>query len=533
MPQISLVTETETKTRLSQAVGTLLIFLFAAGGVFGIYFFSTRTDNVVYFNTLSVGNAQKMPMGVSGNEVVPAATAEYGPFEDRHAHLVAANIDGDVELETLIADSQGIVSAWNTDGSLVSGWPTDALAGVVTAPAVGNLDTDPEPEIVVAGSYRFFVYEHDGTIKDGWPIDAQNYAQTPVVHDFDGDGVDEIVVAHHIAPGQNEQAVFVYNAGGQVLDPWPLPEPADTVSVKESGQPRGDILSVTLGNIDADQDLEIIAYDAEYRGGQIRGAVWAWNFDGSAVDGDGDGQADWPQRFDRVYQHNLNTGANAVAADLDGDGRDEVIAIGLTDQFNAMNFHVWNGAGEYLEGWPKEMSFQSYSADFLTVGDIAGDARPEIIFPFSTYDDSTEVYAWSADGSVVEGFPATISGGLWMSHLAAVNDIDGDGKGEIIQATRLYQSDDSMISAIDGDGTVLANDFWPLWFDSQDMTTPMIVMLQDGQLWLTAAFAGPDGQGNVNWYNLETKSLQEDWPMFKHDAAHSTRWHSNRTTITP
>jgi len=81
--------------------------------------------------------------------------------------------------------------------------------------AIGNLDADPFPEIVVVNNGKVWVLEHDGTIKWGpVAIPGGGFGGPPTIADMDGDGVPEIGVA-------GASRYVVLRADGSIL--WTSP----------------------------------------------------------------------------------------------------------------------------------------------------------------------------------------------------------------------------------------------------------------------------------------------------------------------
>src|SRR5882672_4251180 len=58
-------------------------------------------------------------------------------------------------------------------------------------PAVGDLDGDGKPEIIVKGSGPIYCFNNDGTLK--WTSPSVAYESHPVIADLDGDGKAEII----------------------------------------------------------------------------------------------------------------------------------------------------------------------------------------------------------------------------------------------------------------------------------------------------------------------------------------------------
>ncbi|PCC66501.1 hypothetical protein SAMN02745121_00770 [Nannocystis exedens] len=99
----------------------------------------------------------------------------------------AADLDGDGDLEVL----QG-GDAFHHDGSVYYSTPV-----AIAHPQVGNLDDDPEPEVLLAGFNGLSLLEHDGTIvyQDQNPSGDASWWRPAAIHDVDGDGAAEILVS--------------------------------------------------------------------------------------------------------------------------------------------------------------------------------------------------------------------------------------------------------------------------------------------------------------------------------------------------
>jgi hypothetical protein len=162
--------------------------------------------------------------------------------------------------------------------------------------------------------------------------------------------------------------------------------------------------------------------------------------------------------------------ASPVLADLDGDGLLEIV---LADAGGWI--HALRGDGSELEGYPLQSAPPAVMEDYgaspgyldgavdpdagdgfiaaAAVGDLDGDGRPEVVGATM----SGALYAWS-DGALREGFPVFTIGrepqefdgddvwdqGFWSA--PTLVDLDGDGASEIIAAAmdgRVYVVDHS------------------------------------------------------------------------------------------
>jgi hypothetical protein len=102
--------------------------------------------------------------------------------------VTAADLDGDGDLEVVLGQS-----AYHHDGTLVY-FGNDITPGF---PQVGNLDDDPEPEIIVTNNLGVTLLEHDGTLVyvDAHPDGTWPALRPAAIHDFDGDGEAEFAVS--------------------------------------------------------------------------------------------------------------------------------------------------------------------------------------------------------------------------------------------------------------------------------------------------------------------------------------------------
>ena len=233
-------------------------------------------------------------------------------------------------------------------------------------------------------------------------------------------------------------------------------------------------------NMDADADLEIV-YNIGY-------TVQVWNIDGTNVSG-------WPQT---IASYPLE-GA-AAFGDIDGDGEGEIVVTnhGATSGGFIYAFHkngtavtgfpinhgyssrtpvlanmdntggleiivnkrltsagevyVYRGNGTVFPGWPK--SINHVPASSSAVGDITGDNIPEVIS-----ESYSSLYAWSADGTPLAGFPFTMPNGDVNSYSSPVlADLDGDNVRDIVFGTHKLGGG-GYIYAVKNNGTVLTG--WP------------------------------------------------------------------------
>ena len=170
---------------------------------------------------------------------------------------VLADLDKDGRLEIITGaddDSGGRLLVFKSDGSSMPGFPRSIDQTIFSSPAVADLDGDGWLDIVVgtgnfyAGrGYAVHAWSHTGTYLPGWPVATGGFVlSSPAVGDIDGDGAPEVVV------GCNDGKLYAWNGDGSRVSGWPVV----VVDNFGNGSPLN-FASPILANFDADPYPEV------------------------------------------------------------------------------------------------------------------------------------------------------------------------------------------------------------------------------------------------------------------------------------
>ncbi len=344
--------------------------------------------------------------------------------------VAAADLLGDQAEEFVVASSDSSVYVISQQGAVLL---RQVLGDQVPAtPALGDLDGDGSPEVVVGTRKgELFAFRPDGSVLTGFPVDVGGIiSYGAAVGDFDGDALEDVAVAGfggvlHVVDNQGNELpgwpqTLPSRPGGGIVAGRLVPGGAPTVVVAAwdgsvclydvggtmTGQyPVSGSLRTTpaLVDLDGDGDLEILV-------GDVSGNVHALHHDGVSVGGN------WPLQCGGVQD------CGPAAADLDGDGSPEVV---ITSNVGDVTVVTWEGS--VLPGYP--FSVGSTVRASASVADLDGDGDLEI-----AVGSQGAVWVWdhkTSGGSLT---------GWWPTHRRTAcregfSPNEGEGAREPVEST--------------------------------------------------------------------------------------------------
>jgi hypothetical protein len=329
---------------------------------------------------------------------------EPGTIDFAGPAVVDINHDG--QLEVLVADSGGCVWGWDRRGNVLANFPLAPFGKCgartrINSFAVGNIDGDADLEIVA------------GTAGDGPATGSRG-------------------------------KVFAWNPNGRMVNGWP--REMDWNQAHGNGQPE--VYSVILANIAGDERLEVVAgtsNNASAGGGTEEPSpnLYAWNGSGELLKG-------FPTWYRRAGIYGM-----LGAGDLNSDGCMEVVAAR-----DHRWLHVYNGAGQYLRGWPIETwvdperhvdaPYLEFTRNAPAMADLNNDGKVEIIIAGRVKQAeslsggqvvilNSGVAVFEPNGERLSGWRVTklgdgppLTDNYGPSQAPALADLNGDGQLEVV-----------------------------------------------------------------------------------------------------
>lgn len=335
-----------------------------------------------------------------------------------------ADIDNDGILNISVTKSFATpeLFVWKANGAYQSGFPV-AIAtgnlqnsGSIEISAFGDVDGDGKLNIVFGDENgQIFIYNHDGTLLGGAPINVGSIKEstTPALVDLDGDSTTEIIITSfdRESPYGNAQ-LHVFKWNGQAFVNFPNFPIQFTYGCDSAP---------VVGDIDNDGSYEIVYLS----GGRVSDSTVAQinviKLNGLSLSG-------FP--IDNSYS---STGATPTLYDLDNDGTLEIIIKIKPISTNVNGIYAYNFRGALLNNFPFPVD-GGHPYACVAIADMDGDSIPELAYGTGVAVDSGKVWVYKLDGTLFSNFPQKVFA-TWVDGAVCMADVSGDSLPDVIAPT--------------------------------------------------------------------------------------------------
>ncbi len=318
------------------------------------------------------------------------------------AEPAIADLDGDGYAEIIVVGSDG-TAAFHHDGSIY--WFTDTIKSGYSeggymgwgGPSIGNVDLDPEPEIVLAAyNDGLYVLDHDGTQLFYTPTGI--FPTVPALADLTGDGVLDILYA------QDRTISLLDHFDGDIIE-WTRTHTYTGYALGTFGAPA--VADVDGGQPGGDDGPEVIINWGPYVDVLDEDGALLWNYN---------------------LGYDYFRPSPVTIADVDGDGEIEILTASAHHAGLGVDFHtlfVLNANATLL--WQQTMGDATASASGVATQDLNGDGVWEVL-----WNGQNEGFTImnGPDGEKLFNEGITESG--TMVDYPVLGDVDGDGFAEVV-----------------------------------------------------------------------------------------------------
>ncbi len=449
----------------------------------GTGFNATAANNVVFFGatraTVTAASATSLTVTVptgatyapitllnTGTDLACASLSSFNPiyapaktnitasdfmapvdFSSGGASVIAiGDLDGDGKPDLAVAkeitNSVSVFRNTSANGSITAGSFAPSMnfatVGKTTALAIGDLDGDGKPDLVVgtyfAGNpittgYTVSVFRNtssSGSITSGSFAQRVDFATTGgyprsiAIGDLDGDGKPDLVITNGISSSFKGLWVFRNTSCSGSITSSSFEPQVDLDSISGGGG----FYSAALGELDGDSKPDLAVTNvgtpfSVFRNTSSSGSISAGSFGPRVV---------------------LPSNALAVAiGDLDGDGKPDLAVTDLIVS-NISVFRNTSSSGSITVGsFAPRVDFATGDDPFsIAIGDLDGDGKPDLAVANASSNSVSVLRNTSASGSITAGsFAPKVDFATGVEPWSvAIGDLDGDGKPDLAVANQ-------------------------------------------------------------------------------------------------
>ncbi|MFC1591165.1 FG-GAP repeat domain-containing protein [Thermodesulfobacteriota bacterium] len=263
-----------------------------------------------------------------------------------------ADLDSDGQMEIIVARSN-LVNVWHLDNTLVLQLETRSSGSsrIWAPPVVADIvPARPGLEIAVAAREKIYVWDAQGNEVSGFPVTWKDEVRSLAAGDIDGDGALELVagtIMQAESDNGQEEPLIAYNHDGSVVKGFPPNATGSGGCDENCWVFPGVDQNIAIGDVNADGRLDILSgQDNAYLSLLDGGGTY---FDAADIF---EGISKFPgirflHDYEEAIQHYSSDKENALQshfthsspaiADIDGDGTNELVILAAVTNVSQSN----------------------------------------------------------------------------------------------------------------------------------------------------------------------------------------------------
>lgn len=308
--------------------------------------------------------------------------------------LLAKEVKAQVDLT-----SKTKIYVFDYNKNLLAGWPKEiANESITSTPAVGNIDPETIPEIVICGFNKIYAFHANGSDVAGWPIDFKCLNDpSPVIANL----ATKENYSQVIAVSSESKNISVWNGDGSLVTGWPK-----TLDIRPFS------LIVTDFNPYSSTNTNTVSHSQNKFIKEAKAQVYI----GPAILVGGAYESQAGAALDKNKDNLLIKKAQAQ------------VSIDPTSKI-----YAFNSIGDVLSGWPVSMYGNDVFYHGLSAADTDGKGVKVFAVTTTTMPDvpkAGKIFAYDTNGQIASGWPLQTAENYPATPTFA--DLDNNGYLEMV-----------------------------------------------------------------------------------------------------